>query len=67
MTFFKALSSWDAKTVAGIGVNQELIDLQAKRMRLLFESLQKEGFSEDQALQIVCSMAISPGAQPGWK
>ena len=57
MALFRSLVSWDAKTAASIGVDQKLIDLQAKRARLLFESLKKQGFTEDQALQIVCSMA----------
>ncbi len=61
MGFFKSLSSWDAKTAASIGVDQDLIDLQAKRVRLVFESLKKQGFTEDQALQIVCSMAEGAG------
>ena len=62
MGLFKSLVSWDEKTAASVGVDQKLIDLQAKRIRLLFESLQKQGFTEDQALQVVCSMA--EGASP---
>ncbi len=57
MAFFKSLASWDAKAVASIGTDQEVIDLQAKRIRLLFESLKKQGFAEDQAFQLVCSVA----------
>ena len=57
MAFFKSLASWDAKTAASIGTDQDVIDLQAKRIRLLFESLKKQTFTEDQAFQIVCSMA----------
>ncbi len=57
MAFFKSLASWDAKAAASIGTDQEVIDLQAKRIRLLFESLKKQRFTEDQAFQIVCSMA----------
>ncbi len=60
MAFFKSLSGWDARTAADIGADQELIDLQAKRIRLLFESLKMQGFTEDQALQIVRNMAIGP-------
>ena len=57
MGVFKSLASLDAKAAASVGADQDLIDLQAKRKRLLFEALKKEGFTEDQALQIVCSMA----------
>ncbi len=57
MAFFKSLASWDVKAAASIGADQEVINLQVKRIRLLFESLKKEGFTEDQAFQIVCSMA----------
>ena len=57
MGLLKSLASWDAKAAASIGADQEVIDLQAKRIRLLFESLKKEGFTEDQAFQIVCSMS----------
>ena len=61
MGLLKSLGSWDARAAASIGANQELIDLQAKRIRLQFESLKKQGFTEDQALQIVCSMAEGAG------
>ncbi len=57
MALFRSLASWDAKAAASIGADQEVIDLQAKRIRLLFESLKTQGFTEDQAFQIVCSMA----------
>ena len=57
MALFKSLASCDVKAAASIGADQEIVDLQAKRIRLLFESLKKQGFTEDQAFQIVRSMA----------
>ena len=53
MALFKSLARWDAKTAASIGADQEVVDLQTKRIRLLFESLKKQKFTEDQAVQIV--------------
>ena len=53
MGLIKALSKWESKAAASAATDQELIELQAKRMRLLFEALKKLGFSEDQAVQIV--------------
>ncbi len=53
MAFFKSLAKWETKAIANVGVDQEIIDLQARRIRLLFEALKKQGFTEDQALQIV--------------
>jgi len=61
MAFLKSLAKWDTKASASIGVDQEIIDLQAQRIRLLFEALQKQGFTEDQALQIVCWMTERGG------
>ncbi len=53
MGLLKAFSKWESKAAASAAADQELIELQAKRMRLLFEALKKLGFSEDQAVQIV--------------
>ncbi len=53
MGLIKALSKWESKAAASAATDQELIELQAKRMRLLFEALKKLGFSEDQAVRIV--------------
>ncbi len=53
MGLIKALSKWESKAAASAATDQELIELQAKRMRLLFEALKKLGFTEDQAVQIV--------------
>ena len=61
MGFFKSLAKLETKPIASIGVDQEIIDLQAQRIRLLFEALQKQGFTEDQALQIVCWMTERGG------
>ncbi len=53
MGLLKAFSKWESKAAASAATDQELIELQAKRMRLLFEALKKLGFTEDQAVQIV--------------
>ena len=53
MGLLKAISKWESKAAASAAADQELIKLQARRMRLLFEALKKLGFSEDQAVQIV--------------
>ena len=53
MGLLKTLSKMESKAAASAATDQELIDLQAKRMRLLFEALKKLGFTEDQAVQIV--------------
>ena len=53
MGLLKSLSKMESKAAASAATDQELIDLQAKRMRLLFEALKKLGFTEDQAVQIV--------------
>ncbi len=53
MRLLKALSKWESLAAASAAIDQELIELQAKRMRLLFEALKKLGFTEDQAVQIV--------------
>ena len=53
MGFLKSVSKWEAKAAASAVIDQSLIELQAKRLRLLFESLENQGFTEDQAVQIV--------------
>ena len=53
MGLFKAINKWDSTAQAVVATDQGLIELQAKRMRLLFEALEKLGFTEDQAVQIV--------------
>jgi len=53
MSFLKSLIKWESSAIASAATDQKLIDLQAKRIRLLFESLKKQGFTEDQAVQIV--------------
>ncbi len=53
MGLLKVVSKWESTAAASAAIDEELIELQAKRMRLLFEALKKLGFSEDQAVQIV--------------
>ncbi len=53
MGLFKSLTKWDLTAAASAATDQKLIELQAKRIRLLFEALIKQGFTEDQAIQIV--------------
>lgn len=61
MGILKALTQWENTAAASAGISEKLVALQAKRVRLLFEALQKEGFTDDQAVQIVAG--ISGGAQ----
>ena len=53
MGLFKALSKLESKAAASAAADQDMIELQAKRLRLLFEALKELGFTEDQAVQIV--------------
>ena len=57
MGFLKALNRWESTAAASAATSQELIDLQAKRIRLLFEALKQEGFTEDQAVRIVSGIS----------
>ena len=57
MGFLKSLTQWESTAAASAATNQKLIDLQAKRIRLLFEALKQEGFTEDQAVQIVSGIS----------
>jgi len=53
MSFLKSVLRWESKAAASAATDQKLIELETKRIRLLFESLKKQGFTEDQAVQIV--------------
>ena len=53
MGLFKSISKFELTAAASAAADPELIELEAKRIRLLFESLKKQGFTEDQAVQIV--------------
>ena len=53
MGLFKSIAKWESTAAASVATDQKLIELQAKRMRLLFESLKIQGFTEDQAVQLV--------------
>ncbi len=53
MGLLKSIAKWENATAASAATDQKLIELQAKRMRLLFESLIIQGFTEDQAVQLV--------------
>ena len=53
MSLLKKVIKWESSALATAATDQELIDLEAKRIRLLFESLKKHGFTEAQAVQIV--------------
>lgn len=57
MGFLKSITQWESTAAASVATNQELIDLQARRVRLLFEALKQEGFTEDQAVQIVSGIS----------
>ncbi len=53
MGLLKSIAKWENTAAARAATDQKLIELQAKRMRLLFESLKIQGFTEDQAVQLV--------------
>ena len=53
MGLLKSLAKFEATTEASAATDQKLIELQAKQMKLLFESLKIQGFTEDQAVQLV--------------
>ena len=53
MGLLKSIAKWENTAAASAATDQQLIELQAKRMRLLFESLIIQGFTEDQAVQLV--------------
>ena len=53
MGLLKSIAKWENRAAASVATDQEIIELQAKRMRLLFESLKIQGFTEDQAVQLV--------------
>ena len=53
MGILKSIAKMENRAAASAATDQELIELQAKRMRLLFESLKTQGFTEDQAVQLV--------------
>ena len=60
MSFLKSLMSWESKAAASAATDLKLIELQAKRLRLLFEFLKKQGFTEDQAVQLVAGISRQP-------
>ncbi len=59
MGLLKSLTKFEATAAASAATDQKLIDLQAKRIRLLFEALIRQGFTEDQAIQIVSGIKTS--------
>lgn len=58
MSFLKDVIKWGSSATATAAVDQELIDLEAKRIRLLFEALKEQGFTEDQAVDIVAGRSV---------
>ncbi len=57
MGILKSIAKWESTAAAAAATDQKLIELQAKRIRLLFESLKQQGFTEDQAVQIVSGVS----------
>ena len=53
MGLLGSIAKWEHTAAARAATHQEVVDLKAKRLRLLFESLKRQGFNEDQAVQIV--------------
>ena len=56
MGILKSILRWESSSLARAATDQTLIELQAKRAQLLFEALKNEGFTEDQAVQIVSGL-----------
>ncbi len=59
MGILKSIAKWESTAAATAATDEKLIELQAKRIRLLFESLKQQGFTEDQAVQIVSGISGS--------
>ncbi len=59
MGLLRSLAKWETTAAASVATDQKVIDLQAKRIRLLFEALIRQGFTEDQAVQIVSGTKTS--------
>ena len=53
MGILSSIAKWESKAAASAATDQKLIELETKRIRLLFDSLKKQGFTEDQAVQII--------------
>ena len=60
MSILKTIFNWEYSALAKARIDPNLIDLEAQRIRLLFESLLKQGFTEDQAVQIVAGLGGKP-------
>ena len=59
MGLLKSISKWESRAAASAATDEKLIEFQARRIKLLFESLKQQGFTEDQAVQIVSGIGIS--------
>ena len=59
MGLLRSIAKWETRAAASVATDQEVIDLQAKRIRLLFEALIRQGFTENQAVQIVSGTKTS--------
>jgi len=57
MSITKTLNKW-----LTVEVDEESINRQAQGIRLLFEALINQGFSEDQALKIVVGVGVRDGS-----
>jgi len=57
MSITKTLNKW-----LTVEVDEESINRQAQKIRLLFEALINQGFSEEQALKIVVGVGVSDGS-----
>lgn len=55
---FKKLLRWESSTFASVKTDHKIVELEAKRIRLLFEYLIKHGFSEEQAVKIVSGVGV---------
>ena len=53
MAILKNLLKWEQKSYARAINDEYIIDLQVKRVKLIYDSLMRHGFNEDQATLIV--------------
>jgi len=57
MSITKTLNKW-----LTVEVDEESINRQAQKIRLLFEALINQGFSEEQALKIIVGVGVIAGS-----
>ena len=56
MSILKSLIRWGASNDVSAITDQSLIDLETKRIKMIFDSLLKQGFNDTQAVRIIAGM-----------